>query len=269
MSSVSVIIPTYNRRYCLARALDSVLAQTKPADEIIVVDDGSSDGTAEFIADKYPQVHLIIQENAGVSSARNAGILAAKSDWIAFLDSDDAWDKNKLIYQFAQLFSHPEYRVCHSDEVWYRDGKRVNPMLKHAKKGGRIFQHCLPLCAISPSAVVIHRSVFDDIGLFDASLPACEDYDLWLRITAKMPVLFVNDLLTIKYGGHEDQLSKKYWGMDRFRIQSLKKILDTCELSADDASAAREMMQKKIEIYVAGAKKRGKFDEAAVYEGYL
>ncbi len=101
-------------------------------------------------------------------------------------------------------------RVCHTDEIWIRNGRRVNARKKHGKKGGWIFQHCLPLCAMSPSSIMIHRDVFTALGGFDERLPACEDYDLWLRITARYPVLFTRQPLIEKYGGHDDQLSRKY-----------------------------------------------------------
>lgn len=255
MVTVSVIIPSYNRAHTLPRALDSVLAQTRPADEIIVVDDGSTDDTAQLIARNYPQVIYLKQQNFGVSAARNLAIQQAHGEWLALLDSDDAWLPQKLEKQLSLLTEQPAFKIIHSDEIWIRNGVRVNQMKKHAKCGGWIFQHCLPLCAISPSAVMIHRELFNEIGLFDETLPACEDYDLWLRITARYPVLYCDEALITKHGGHEDQLSQKHWGMDRFRTQALIKCLNDCELSNTDYSAAREMLVKKLKIMLKGAKK--------------
>jgi len=257
MASVSVVIPTYNRVHLLERALDSVLRQTLAADEIIVVDDGSTDNTVSTLKSLHPEVKLIQQDNLGVSAARNTGISAARHDWIALLDSDDVWHENKLERQITALNNAPEYLICHSDEIWIRDGVRVNQMNKHKKAGGHIFQHCLPLCAISPSAVMIHRSLFDEIGLFDENLPACEDYDLWLRICSRYPVLFIDEALITKHGGHDDQLSRQYWGMDRFRIQALNKIVSANKLNYGDRDAAIKMMVNKINIYLAGAEKHG------------
>ena len=255
MSSISVVIPTYNRSVLLERALDSVLAQTLPADEIIVVDDGSTDNTVSMLKSRYPGVNLITQDNRGVSAARNAGIEAARHDWIALLDSDDVWHQNKLEKQLQGLNNSPEYLICHSDETWIRNGFRVNQMNKHKKVGGYIFQHCLPLCVISPSAVMIHRLLFDEVGLFDETLPACEDYDLWLRLCSRYPVLYIEEALVTKYGGHDDQLSRQYWGMDRFRIQTLNKIISSDKLNDIDHDAAIKMMRSKINIYLAGAEK--------------
>jgi glycosyltransferase involved in cell wall biosynthesis len=253
---ISVIIPSWNRADRLAAALDSVLAQSLAAHEIIVVDDGSTDNTRALLQQHYPGVHYLYQQNSGVSSARNTGIKAACGDWIALLDSDDRWEVSKLERQQQALLAQPGYRLCHCDEIWIRNGKRVNPMKKHAKYGGNIFHHCLPLCVISPSAVMIERSLFDDVGLFDESLPACEDYDLWLRICATWPVLFVDQPLVVKVGGHADQLSRRYWGMDRFRIQALEKILAGGILQQQEHAEALQMLQEKLAILIQGAVRR-------------
>lgn len=260
--SISVVIPSYNRLHTLPQAIDSVLAQTLRADEIIVVDDGSTDGTAEFIQQQYPTITLITQQNAGVSHARNQGIRIASSDWIAFLDSDDTWFKHKLATQMQAIQEAPDYLLCHCDEHWIRNGKRVNPMHKHRKYGGWIFEHCLPLCAISPSAVLIHQQLFATVGGFDESLPACEDYDLWLRICSQYPVLYVDQALLEKTGGHEDQLSRKYWGMDRFRLQALAKLLRCGTLSQDHYTRALDTFNEKLNIVVNGSIKRDNHAQA-------
>lgn len=253
---ISVIIPSWNRAEQLAAALDSVYAQTLAPHEVIVVDDGSTDTTRQRVTGHYPQVRYIYQHNKGVSSARNTGISAASGDWIALLDSDDRWQPGKLEHQQQALAANPGYRLCHSDETWIRNGKRVNPMKKHAKVGGHIYLQCLPLCVISPSAVMIHRELFEDVGLFDETLPACEDYDLWLRICAVYPVLYVDQPLVIKVGGHEDQLSRRYWGMDRFRIQALEKMLAAGCLGDQDHAVTLKTLHEKIAIMLQGAVKR-------------
>jgi len=272
-STVSVIIPTFNRLHCIADAIESVLAQTHPALEIIVVDDGSSDGSADWIAAHYPCVQLLRQDNHGVSHARNRAIEQATGDWLALLDSDDRWYANKLDVQMTALAQQPDYRLCHCDEHWFRNGRRVNPKVKHQKHGGQIFAHCLPLCAISPSAAVIHRSLFAELGQFDESLPACEDYDLWLRFCAQESVLYIDQALLAKTGGHEDQLSQRYWGMDRFRLQSLAKVLQSGKLTNEQYALAHETFTSKLDIYLNGASKRGREDEVAAlrrqYQGIL
>jgi glycosyltransferase involved in cell wall biosynthesis len=263
--NVSVIIPTHNRARLLERALQSVLAQAKPAQEIIVVDDGSDDGTAEIVRARFPQIHCIWQHTQGVGNARNRGIEAAGEDWLAFLDSDDEWLPRKLTSQEELLAANPQYKICHTDEIWIRNGTRVNAMKKHAKAGGFIFERCLPLCVVSPSSALIHRSVFDEVGLFNEDLPACEDYDLWLRICARFPVLYVNRPLIIKYGGHADQLSHRYPAMDRFRIIALENILQQ-NLSPQYYRAALNMLITKIDIYLQGAIKRDEQEEITKYQ---
>ncbi|HED14554.1 MAG TPA: glycosyltransferase family 2 protein, partial [Gammaproteobacteria bacterium] len=187
----SVIIPTCDRAHTLARALDSVYAQVRPADEVIVIDDGSVDKTALLCA-HYPGLHYVKQRHSGVSAARNHGVRLARGQWLAFLDSDDAWQPEKLAAQIATITQHPDSLICHCDEHWIRNGRRVNPGQRHRKCQGDLFIQSLGLCAISPSAVMIKRQVFTIYGLFDEDLPACEDYDLWLRLCCQLPVLLVD-----------------------------------------------------------------------------
>lgn len=262
---VSVVIPTRNRRISTERALSSVLSQIRCPHEIIVVDDGSTDDTSSVIPREFPAVHYVRQNHAGVSAARNHGVRVSTGEWIAFLDSDDEWKPDKLERQLQALAREPDYDFCHTNEIWIRNGRRVNPMKKHAKYGGFIFERCLPLCVISPSSVLIRRVLFDQVGGFDESFPVCEDYELWLRICSRIPVLFVDEPLVVKYGGHEDQLSRAYWGMDRFRIRALEKILATERLGPQDREAAIRILVEKIDIFVQGARKRDKAGETKHY----
>ncbi len=253
--TVSVVIPTHNRLHTLQRAVNSVLQQTYPVVELIVVDDGSTDGTTDWLRTQSTSIKALVQKNHGVSHARNRGIEQAQGEWVAFLDSDDYWHADKLQQQFDALQNFPEHRLCHCDEIWIRNGKRVNPKNKHKKLGGNIFEHCLPLCAISPSATIIHSNAFTQHGLFDESLPACEDYDLWLRITAIEPVCFVDKALLTKTGGHDDQLSARYAVMDRFRLQSLAKLLRSNTLTKAQWQLAYATFTAKWHIVHNGAVK--------------
>jgi len=264
--TISVIIPSYNREATLLRALKSVYTQTRKPDEVIVIDDGSTDNTSTIIKRDFPQTQYIYQANRGVSAARNRGIQHTTGQWLAFLDSDDEWLPNKLERQLDALALQLEHKAIHTDEIWIRNGERVNPMKKHAKSGGMIFKQCLPLCSISPSSVMLHRSLFDEIGYFDETLPACEDYDLWLRLCAKFPILFVNEPLLKKYGGHRDRLSQKHCGMDRFRITALEKILQSDQLNKDNQQAAIDMLILKANVLLQGARKREKNADLDRYE---
>lgn len=264
--SISVIIPNFNRSHLISRAIESVYAQTLPADEIIVIDDGSDDNSVEFISEKFPGIKLISQPRRGVSAARNKGIENAKGQWLAFLDSDDAWAENKLEAQISALRIQNDYQIAHTDETWLRNGQLLNQKKKHRKYGGHIFEHCLPLCAISPSSVIIRKNVFEKVGSFDESFPVCEDYDMWLRISCQYPVLFLPQALTIKHGGHEDQLSRKYWGMDRFRIRALAKILEQENLTETQRKLAVEEMLFKISIFLKGAIKHKSVEYLTEFE---
>ncbi len=263
--SIAVIIPTYNRVDTLKRALDSVFAQTIAVQEICVVDDGSTDGTRELIVHDYPAVGYVYQQNRGVSAARNIGVKNTRSTWLAFLDSDDKWLPQKLQLQLELLRENPECKLVHSNEVWIRNGKRVNQMRKHQKRGGYIFPFCLPLCVISPSAVVLDRGLFVEMQGFDESLPVCEDYDLWLKICSQQEVLYIDKPLLNKYGGHEDQLSKLYWGMDRFRVKALANLLASSMLDNTQRKLAISTLREKAEVVKNGALKREKLDVVRYY----
>ena len=262
---VSVIIPTYNRGWVVEAAVDSVLEQDYPHVELIVVDDGSMDDTPGLLALYGNRITVCRQENRGVSSARNRGIEKSSGELIAFLDSDDTWTPRKLSCQVAFFRNNPDALICQTEEIWIRNGKRVNPKKIHQKLSGMIFEPSLNLCLVSPSSVMMRREFFDHVGLFDETLPACEDYDLWLRASANYPVYLIDDPLTVKRGGHEDQLSRQ-WGLDKYRILSLDKLISGDRLSVSQNMTARRVMKKKIDIYINGCLKRGKNDEAETFK---
>lgn len=261
---ISVVIPTFNRAWILKEAIDSVLAQTCRNYELIVVDDGSTDDTGMLLKG-FEDIIVIHQENRGVSAARNKGIARASGELIAFLDSDDLWLPEKLSVQVAFFQENRDADICQTQEIWIRNGKRANPKNRHRKESGEFFERSLELCLVSPSAVMIKKSLFAKVGLFDESLPACEDYDMWLRIGAQYPIYLIDQPLIVKRGGHLDQLSATA-GLDRYRIQSLAKIIESDILSPNQLKAAQSMMRKKCKIYAGGCKKRGKIDEMAYYE---
>ena len=254
---ISVIIPTFNRCHTLPRALDSVLQQTLPSHEIIVVDNGSNDGTLDMVQSKYPSVKLLQEKKLGVSAARNKGIRAATGTWIALLDSDDEWLLNKLQRQIESYINYKNsIRIIHTNEIWKKNNLLVNQLKKHKKSGGNIFNSCLLLCCISPSSSLLKKELFEEFGYFDENLLACEDYDLWLRICSKEKVLFVDENLIIKHGGHNDQLSQKYWGMDRFRVYSLEKLICSGELSPENKASTCKVLIAKILVLIKGGLKR-------------
>ena len=262
---VSVIIPTYNRGRVIKEAIDSVLAQDYTEFELIVVDDGSTDHTSDVLDSYRNVIKVLSQKNRGVSAARNRGIAEASGKFIAFLDSDDLWLPHKLSTQVEFFNKTPDALICQTEEVWIRNGLRANPKKRHKKPSGMIFKLSLELCLVSPSAVMIKRSLFDRVGEFDETLPACEDYDLWLRISSRFPIYLIDTLLIIKRGGHDDQLSSRA-GLDKFRIKAIEKIIKSKLLSDDQHQAAVKTLKKKCDIYAAGCRKRGRIDEAQYYE---
>ncbi len=264
---ISVIIPTYNRASTLRRALDSVLAQSYQNIEIIVVDDGSTDKTRELLLE-YKNIQVIEISNHGVSFARNRGIEMARGFYIAFLDSDDEWLPDKIQDQIDYLALHNEFVWVHGDELWIRDGVRVNQMKKHKKGGGDQFIPSLNLCVIAPSAVMIKREILLE-EMFREDFPVCEDYDLWLRLTCKYPIAFVEKPLVKKHGGHVDQLSRSIVGMDLYRIKSLDSILERGVLNDLRAVESRRILIKKLKVLHKGSVKHQNKNILRELEPYL
>ncbi|MDP2646939.1 MAG: glycosyltransferase [Desulfobacterales bacterium] len=258
---VSVIIPTYNRAGMLEDALTSVLAQDFTDYELIVVDDGSTDDTQDILNRYAGEITCIQQHNQGVSAARNRGMALASGRYTAFLDSDDLWLPGKLSCQVKFFQSNPTALICQTEEIWVRNGVRVNPKKRHKKLSGAIYEPSLDLCLVSPSAVMAHRDLFKMVGGFDEKLPACEDYDLWLRVSSRCPVYLIDTPLLIKRGGHPGQLSGAA-GLDKYRIAALKKIIESHQLTPGQYAATVNKLREKCSIYAAGCRKRGRDQEA-------
>jgi len=265
MPVVSVIIPTLNRRELVCAAVASALAQCDVAPEVIVVDDGSTDGTESALGVFGGRIRYVRQTTAGVSAARNRGVQLATGTWLAFLDSDDLWVPAKRGRQLAYHARNPALRASQTGEIWIRNGVRVNPCRHHQKPEGDIFAPSLARCVVSPSAVMLRRDLFVALGGFDEGLPACEDYDLWLRLSVREPVGLLDEPLVIKRGGHADQLSRLHWGMDRFRVAALSRLLAADELRGPRRAAAQATLQRKCRLLAHGASRRGRGDEAARY----
>ena len=261
---VSVIMPTYNRAWTLKDAVDSVLLQDYPNIELVVIDDGSEDNTQELLETYKNEITVLRQENKGVSAARNKGIRQSRGEFIALLDSDDAWDKKKISCQMEFFKDHPEALICQTQEIWIRNGKKVNPKVKHKKPSGMIFEPSLDLCLVSPSAVMMKRQLFDIKGYFNEKFLVCEDYDLWLRVSSTLPVFLIDKPYTIKRGGHKDQLSN-FHSQDKFRIRSLSALMESGILTQEQTEKAKKVLKKKYTIYGNGCIKRGKKEEGESY----
>jgi glycosyltransferase involved in cell wall biosynthesis len=265
---VSVVIPTYNRWPMVDEAVASVLAQNYKDFEVIVIDDGSEDGTIEQLGKYGTRIRLFSESRRGVAAARNSGVRQSTGRYVAFLDSDDLWKPKKLEVQVGFMESHLGAEICQTEEVWIRNGVRVNPKKKHLKPSGDIFRASLDLCLVSPSAVMMTRKLFDRQGGFDESFPVCEDYDLWLRVAVETPVFLVPEPLVVKRGGHTDQLSRSIWGLDRFRVVALRKLLDA-GIHREKRAWVLEALARKVAILAHGAGKRGRQSEALHYNALL
>ena len=291
----TAVITTCRREHLLRRALLSVVSQTLPASQILITDDGGNTKrigslTKRFWQENRPQTArlpaptVLTNDGYGISAARNTAIRLADFEWIAFLDDDDEWLPDKNLSQARALTMPTEhgaikntrqstgkrtYRLCHTNEIWLRNGSPLNQLAKHRKSGGQIYERCLSMCRVSPSSVFLHRTLFEDYGLFDEKLPVCEDYDMWLRICAYEEALYLPTPLVIKHGGHANQLSRKYWGIDRFRIRALAKMMQDRNLPADKRNATRQMLIEKFSILANGARKRGKLRAYKFYKNRL
>jgi GT2 family glycosyltransferase len=262
---VSVIIPTFNRWPLVGEAVESVFAQSYSDFELIVVDDGSTDETQQELAKFRSRLRLFVKARGGVAAARNFGVSRAAGRYVAFLDSDDLWRPKKLEMQTAFMEKDPAVQICQTEEIWLRHGVRVNPRSRHQKPSGDIFIASLQLCLVSPSTVMMTKELFWRFGGFDERFPVCEDYDLWLRIAVEHRVPLIASPLTIKRGGHADQLSRSTWAIDRYRVAALQKLLRS-NLQGTRRARALAVLRSKIAILAQGARKRGKEQEANEYE---
>ena len=265
---VTIIIPTYNRMSYLQSTIDSILGQNYTQFRIIVVDDGSNDGTADFVRGlRDPEkVEYIRFSHSGLpGKVRNTGARIAKGEYLAFLDSDDLWKPEKLARQVAFFEEHPDILICHTREIWQRGERIVSQAGQRHKRSGDIFIDALKKCIIGPSTVMMRRELFEEFGGFREDLEIAEDYELWLRITAKYPVGYIDEPLVIKRGGHLDQLSEKYGQIEIFRIKALLLNLEAGTFRGDQRDLAARELARKCRVYANGCEKRGKSEEARHY----
>ncbi len=250
--NISVIIPAYNRTKYLPRVIESVLSQTFKPFEVIVVDDGSNDDIKSVVL-RYP-VRYIYQKNSGVSSARNRGVKEAKGEWVAFLDSDDEWHRDKLKKQMEFHEKNPDTLFSHTFERWIRDGSEIKYSKRLKKPEGFCFEENLSACKIAASSVVLHKSIFEDVGYFDESLRVCEDYEYWLRVSLKYKIGLIKEKLVTKYA-HDNQLSKSINFIDLHHLKILQKFKDTsCKNSVS------KVIDDKKKILLKGALKYKNYD---------
>lgn len=260
---ISVVIPTYNRAAWVGGAVESVLSQTYPYVQCVVVDDGSEDDTPRALKSFADRVDVVRTAHQGVAHARNAGLRRARGDYIAFLDSDDRFLPQKLEKQLAYV-QEKGVLVSQTGEIWYRGGRRVHPAKRHVPDEGWLFERSLRMVVISSSSAMLHRRVVEQVGFFDEALPVCEDYDYWLRVTARFPVAFLPEGLVVKNGGRPDQLSNLYEVKDAYRIQALRAFVQSDAPAPLRRLAWREL-RFKCRVVARGAARRGRFRAALHY----
>jgi len=258
----------------LREAAGSVLNQTYEDLELIIVDDGSDDkaagltGGAEGFFQDF-RVRVIHLEHTGLPGlVRNRGSEAARGRHLAFLDSDDIWEKNKLELQTNYFKAHPDIRICHTRELWLRNGKEISQAGQNHQRGGMIFQDALIKCIIGPSTVVMERSLFEETGGFREDMEIAEDYEYWLRITSFLEIGYIDTPLITKRAGHGSQLSEKYGHIEYFRIMGLKDLVDRGFFPGKMQVSAGKELARKCGIYAAGCEKRGKIKEAEKFWAY-
>ena len=253
---VSVVIPVYNRASVIGRCVDSVLQQRDCDFELILVDDASPEPAEAVYQDVLEKGHTVLRmaENRGPGFCRNRGAEVAGGEWIGFLDSDDHWLPGKLSRHLSDL-AQSGMDIGQTSEIWYRGGQRVNPPKPHKISGGDLFKRSLKAVCVSSSTVMLKADLFRRFGGFDEDMFVCEDYDLWLRIAAEKPFQHLDEELVVKYGGHDDQLSSALPAMDRYRILSILKWLNSSQRE-DQREMARTELFRKLKILSKGSAKR-------------
>jgi glycosyltransferase involved in cell wall biosynthesis len=262
---VTIICPTYNRRNRIENTLNSVRGQHYRRFQLILVDDGSTDGTGDRVKDlreSFGLRYLRLPHSGMPGKVRNAGARLATGRYLAFLDSDDQWKPEKLARQIAFFEEHRDLRICHTREIWRRGDKIVSQAGQRHKRSGYIFPDALKKCIIGPSTVMMRRGLFEEFGGFREDMEIAEDYELWLRITARYPVGYIDEPLVVKQGGHPDQLSEKYGQIESFRIRALLLNLEDGTFVGEKRELAVRELARKCEIHARGCERRGKSEEA-------
>jgi len=275
MPRVSVVIPTYNRANLLLEAIDSVVRQSFQDFEVVVVDDGSTDDTADRLAGlDIPLQHVRLPHNERPGLLRNHGISAARGEFIAFLDDDDLWHPDKLAQLVALLDGDETLGFVYSDiYLLYPDRSTAGPMLSpQHKQAALLFDHLLENCFIFPSSLAVRRRLFDRLGRFDESLATGEDYDLWLRLAyhskagyLPMPLAYIrrhpvsqsnrhassvyqNTILVLERTMHTLPLTLRQRLRARRTLSNLYIRTGLAALKAGDAAAARRCFVQSLRL---------------------
>lgn len=262
--TISVIIPTYNRKEMVLNAIKSVLEQSSKPNEIIVVDDGSTDSTEDLFPIEGVIYHKI--EHSGFpGKVRNTGASLSTSEYLAFLDSDDIWFKDKLQKQLEYFMSNSKCQILHTKERWIMNGKLISQKKRKHNTSGNIFKDSLQGCIMGPSTILMEKKLYLEYGGFSETIEVGEDYDLWLRICNSVDIDYIDDELITKFAGHGDQLSFKYGYIEPFKVDVLENLIKSGILSEENLSLALESLKVKYEIIINGCTKRKNIDAVHMY----
>jgi glycosyltransferase involved in cell wall biosynthesis len=217
-SKVSVVIPTYNYGRFIVEAIEGVLKQTHPANEIIVIDDGSTDDTESAVRAFGERVRYIRQENSGVCAARNRGVTESSGEFIAFLDADDVWEPAKIERQLVKFAEDPQIGLVHCGMREF-DGESGQTIKLHLDgQEGWVADELLlwerPAVNVSGTAVMVSRKAFEAAGGFDTRQKVAEDWDFCYRVAKRFKVGFVRELL-VNYRSHRDAAHRNVFEMER------------------------------------------------------
>jgi glycosyltransferase involved in cell wall biosynthesis len=294
MVGATVVVPTCNRREMVAQALQSVLAQTYRNFELVVVDDGSTDGTPmhlmrllgaepraveilsrmnpaalnpffhQFVHDGIP-IQYQYHPNRGLGAARNRGIRHARGTYVAFLEAEDLWEPTHLQAQIAFLDGDGWARIARVGGRQAKDGTRARRSRRAEEASGWIFSQALEACPAGLSCAVVHRGCFAECGTFDENMPACDDYDLWLRLAARFPIHYVAGP-EVTHRSPRPELASHSWTWDRFRVYALEKAFQSGQLNPEQRFLVSQEIVRRCEHLVEGYRRQKSEERANFYE---
>lgn len=295
MARVTVVLPTFNKRENVAEALESVLTQTYTERDVVVVDDGSTDGTAVDLFARFgaqPRARQIVesmnpaamkpfshafpsrgstivyhyQSNRGLSAARNRGILETRGRLLAFIEAEDLWDRRHLDTHIRFRQDHPAAMVtCVGECPLKGNGRRHTAKSGLAQPTGWIFEQTLTASPLCTSAVLMSRRVIEECGVFDENLEACEDYDFWLRISPRYPIYGLEGAPIMRRSPRREP-SARAWSAEKFRVYALEKSFQSGHLDGHQRLLVAEEIVRKCERLVDGYRRTKSDERANFYE---
>jgi len=232
-AKVSVIVPVYNCAQYIGKAIESILAQTYPVHEIIVVDDGSTDGTREALEPYKASIIYVYQKNAGEPAARNTGIRHSTAEYIAYLDADDLWLPDKLELQMQYLQTHPECELVYTDMMTFDDQGIIEKSVRTSRGrvycSGKIFPQLFRETLFGSGSVVFRKTAAEKVGGFDETFLVGSDYEMWLRMSRSFEFGYVDKPL-LMYRQHRDMSTQKLGKVPQdgmpWQVKVLKRILE-------------------------------------------